>query len=141
MFLNRYATFFFATLDPTTRELRYVNAGHNPPMLVRSGSGDLIRLEAGGMVVGLLPQVTYEAQSVTMNSGDLLICYTDGISEAMSVLEEEWGEERMLDAAKSVPVSSASEVLHSIFQAADEFTGEAPQHDDMTLLIVQISSR
>lgn len=135
---NRYATFFFATLDPTTREVRYVNAGHNAPMLVRSGSGQVIRLEAGGTPVGLLPGASYEEQSVAMAPGDFLLCYTDGISEAMNLGDEEWGEDRMLEAVKKTPGAGAKDILREVFRAADEFTGEAPQHDDMTLLIVRI---
>jgi len=136
---NRYATFFFATLDPFTRELRYVNAGHNAPMLVRGGSRDVVRLDAGGTPVGLLPSASYEAQSVTLGPGDLLLCYTDGISEAMNLADEEWGEERMLQAVKTQSGASADDVLSEVFRVADQFTGEAPQHDDMTLLILRIN--
>lgn len=135
---NRYATFFFALLDPATREVHYVNAGHNAPMLVRGGSGQVERLEAGGTVVGLMPSVQYEAQSIKMSKGDLLLFYTDGISEAMNVEDEEWGEEAMLAAAKRVPGARADVVLRTMFEAADYFTGEAPQHDDMTLMVVRV---
>jgi phosphoserine phosphatase RsbU/P len=134
---NRYATFFFATYNPDTRELRYVNAGHNAPMLLRSGAAEVLRLEAGGLVVGLLPHANYEEASVILGSGDLLITYTDGISEAMTVNDEEWGEERML-AAGHGQRGSADEILQTIFRAADEFTAGAPQHDDMTLLIMKL---
>jgi len=136
---NRYATFFFATYDPATRELRYVNAGHNPPLLVRAGGAEILRLDAGGMVVGLLPSADYMEQVVKINPGDLLIAYTDGISEAMTVNDEEWGEERMLAAAAQCRQDAvAPEVLDAIFRSADEFTAGAPQHDDMTLLIMKL---
>ncbi len=98
---------------------------------------EVVRLEAGGTVVGLLPEVTYQSASATMRSGDLLICFTDGISEAMDLGEEEWGEESMLAAVKKTPNATAEQVLRQVFEAADEFTGEAPQHDDMTLVIVR----
>jgi serine phosphatase RsbU (regulator of sigma subunit) len=71
-----------ATLNPRTREFRYVNAGHNPPVLVKQASGALMRLDGRGPVVGMLPFANYEAPSVTLEPGDLLIVYTDGISEA-----------------------------------------------------------
>jgi sigma-B regulation protein RsbU (phosphoserine phosphatase) len=136
---NRYATFFFATYDPATRELRYVNAGHNPPLLVRPGNPEILRLDVGGMVVGLLPTADYVEQVVRVSSGDLLIAYTDGISEAMTVDDEEWGEERMLDCAVQCRQDApAREVLNAIFRSADEFTSGAPQHDDMTLLIMKL---
>ncbi len=139
---NRYATFFFATYNPATRELHYVNAGHNPPMLMRSpanGAADTVRLETGGLVVGLLPVAEYAEAYVTVEPGDVLLTYTDGISEAMTEEDEEWGEERMLAAAQAARTGSAEEIL-DIFRAADEFTAGAAQHDDMTLLLMKLEA-
>lgn len=133
---NRYATFFFAAYDPRTRRLECVNAGHNPPVLLRGDQ--VIRLEAGGPVVGLLPFAPYTEQVLTLEPGDLLILYTDGFSEAMTRDDEEWGEERMIAAARAVQTGTAEEVLRSLFRAADAFTAGAPQHDDMTLLILKL---
>lgn len=133
---NRYATFFFAAYDPVTRKLDCVNAGHNPPVLLRDGR--VIRLEADGPVVGLLPFAPYTEQSLTLAPGDLLVLYTDGISEAMTHADEEWGEERMIAAAQKVREKGADEVLRSMFAAADAFTAGAPQHDDMTLLVLKL---
>jgi sigma-B regulation protein RsbU (phosphoserine phosphatase) len=135
---SRYATFFFATYNPEIRELRYVNAGHNAPILAKQVSGEFRRLEACGPVVGLLPFVDYEEQSMILERGDLLIAYTDGISEAMTAEDEEWGEERMLEAMPRRPSASASEVMEKVFRAADEFTAGAEQHDDMTLLVMKL---
>jgi sigma-B regulation protein RsbU (phosphoserine phosphatase) len=137
---SRYATFFFAVYNPDSRELRYVNAGHNPPILVRETSGEIVRLEACGPVVGMLPSVDYEAKCLTLEPGDLLVAYTDGISEAMTAEDEEWGEERMLEAAGRRHAASAEEVLAEIFRAADAFTAGAEQHDDMTLLIMKLTT-
>jgi sigma-B regulation protein RsbU (phosphoserine phosphatase) len=137
--VNRYATFFFSVYDPATRVLCYVNAGHNPPALSRSSTDSpVIRLEAGGPVVGLLPHMQYEEQSVTLQAGDLLLTYTDGISEAMTEDDEEWGEERMLQTVKASQGRSVEEILRAMFQAADQFTAGAEQHDDMTLLLMKI---
>ncbi|HEX3663034.1 MAG TPA: SpoIIE family protein phosphatase [Acidobacteriaceae bacterium] len=133
---NRYATFFFAAYDPETRKLDCVNAGHNPPVLLRRGQ--VIRLEADGPVVGLLPFAPYTEQSLTLEPGDLLVLYTDGISEAMTHEDEEWGEERMIEAALKVRNESADAVLRAVFTAADAFTAGAPQHDDMTLLVLKL---
>ena len=135
---SRYATFFFATLDPLTREFRYVNAGHNPPVVVKQATGEVCRLEACGPVVGMLPSTEYEARSMFLHPGDLLIGYTDGISEAMTAEDEEWGEERMLAAVPQHSETSAEDILSSIFRAADEFTRGAEQHDDMTLLVMKL---
>ena len=82
-------------------------------------------------VIGLLPGVSYEDQSVMLSPGDLLLAYTDGISEAMTEADEEWGEERMFQAAEAVRSLAAEDILRAIFAAADQFTGNAPQHDDM----------
>lgn len=135
--VNRYATFFFSIFDPATRSLTYVNAGHNPPVLLRS-QADCLRLDAGGPVVGLLRNLIYEEQTIELQSGDLLIAYTDGISEAMTVDDDEWGEENMVAAAQAACSGSAQSIVACIFQAADTFTAAAPQHDDMTLLVMRV---
>lgn len=136
---NRYATFFFAVYDIPSRELRYVNAGHNPPVLLRGA--ELLRLETGGPVVGLLRSVPYSQGSLTLLPGDVLLSYTDGISEAMTAAEEEWGEERMIAALQTVSRSSASEIVNAVFSAADAFTQGADQHDDMTILVMKLLIR
>ena len=140
---HRYATFFFAVYDPSVRKLVYVNAGHNPPFLLRNndgGSARCERLKAGGAVIGLLPHTTYEEESLTLNPGDLLVLYTDGFSEAMTNDDEEWGEERMLSAVEAVRSKAAGEVISGLFEAADRFTQGAPQQDDMTLLALKINT-
>ncbi|MGI8773171.1 MAG: PP2C family protein-serine/threonine phosphatase [Acidobacteriaceae bacterium] len=133
---NRYATFFFATYDPATRELRYVNAGHNPPLVLRGSSS--LWLDGGGPVVGLLTDAGYEEHYVALEPGDLLLAYTDGISETMTHADEEWGEERMMDSVIRRPEAHASEILKGIFAKADAFSAGAPQHDDMTLLLMKL---
>jgi phosphoserine phosphatase RsbU/P len=140
---HRYATFFFAVYDPTVRELVYVNAGHNPPFLLRNNPGGPAgceRLKAGGSVIGLLPHATYEEASLTLHPGDLLVLYTDGFSEAMTNDDEEWGEERMLAAVEAVRSKAAGEVISGLFAAADRFTQGAAQQDDMTLLALKINA-
>ena len=138
---NRYATFFFGAFDPATRVLECVNAGHNAPLVLRQKpdhSMEILRLEADGPVVGLLPFALYSEQSLCLEPGDLLVSYTDGISEAMTDDDEEWGEERMVAAAVTQKDVPADEVLRTIFAEADKFTAGAPQHDDMTLLIMKL---
>jgi sigma-B regulation protein RsbU (phosphoserine phosphatase) len=140
---NRYATFFFAAFDPAARRLECVNAGHNPPILLRNGpdgTAQTLRLEADGPVVGLLPLAPYTEQSMSLMPGDVLLLYTDGISEAMTHEDEEWGEERLIAAAEKVKGKSAAEILRAIFNAADAFTAGAPQHDDMTLLVLKLEA-
>jgi len=133
---NRYATFFYGEYDPATRLLQFVNAGHNAPMLVRGA--ECIRLEAGGPVVGLLKQAEYQQMSFQLQPGDILVGYTDGISEAMTVADEEWGEERMLEAIAACRERPAREMIEIILQGADTFTAGAPQYDDMTLSVAKV---
>lgn len=136
---NRYATFFYAQYEPQTRKLVYVNAGHNPPFLIRAG-GEVLRLEEGGAVIGMLPPilVNYKQGEIEMKTGDLLVGYTDGISEAMNPQEEEWSEDAMLEELKNVYEKPAGEILPFIVECADKFAGGAKQHDDMTMIIVKV---
>src|SRR5207245_9285423 len=100
---NRYATFFYAEFDAGSLVLNYVNAGHNPPMVFRHAEGgqDVIRLETGGPVIGLMEECCYRQGRVALEAGDVLVAYTDGISEAMNALDEEWGEERLMNAVRA----------------------------------------
>ena len=139
---NRYATFFYGQYDPAQGRFDYVNAGHNPPMLFH-GAGEnttLTRLEPGGTVIGLLESSHYEQGSVRLGPGDVLIAFTDGISEAMDPTDEEWGEDRLIDTIRGCRISSAQQLLECIFDAATRFAGTAPQHDDMTLVVVRAFS-
>ena len=138
---NRYATFFYAELDPQSRVLTYVNAGHNPPVILRGK--EIIHLDATGTVIGLIPDAPYARAGIVLQPGDVLLAFTDGISEAMTIDDEEWGEDRMLACIQqllSEPdcTASAHQILNCILEAADTFTAGAPQHDDMTLLICTI---
>ncbi|MBZ5535195.1 MAG: SpoIIE family protein phosphatase [Acidobacteriia bacterium] len=137
---NRYATFFFAQYDPTTRTLTYVNAGHNAPMLFRTtrSEGDVIRLEIGGSVIGLIQNMEYRQGVVPLSPGDLLVAFTDGISEAMNPREEEWGEERLIDAIHQCAQLRATEIIDQLIQEADRFSAGADQHDDMTLVVLRV---
>ncbi|PYS47485.1 MAG: hypothetical protein DMF68_15870, partial [Acidobacteria bacterium] len=137
---NRYATFFYAQYDPSVRRLAYVNAGHNPPIILRTTDDkkEVLRLDAGGVVVGLLPDFEYQQASIQLERGDLLIGFTDGISEAMNPSEEEWGEEKLVEAAKACDHMCAAEIIKRLVSAADEFAAGAKQHDDMTLVVVRI---
>lgn len=136
---NRYATFFYAQYEPSMRKLTYVNAGHNPPFVLRK-SGEVLRLEEGGAVVGMLPPilVNYKQGEIKLQTGDLLVGYTDGISEAMNPQEEEWSEDAMLEELKKVHEKPAVEILPYIVACADEFASGAKQHDDMTMIVVKV---
>ena len=133
---NRYATFFYGQFDPETRRLVYTNGGHNAPMLLR---GDrVLRLETGGPPVGLFRLLRYEQEAIQLETGDLLVFYTDGISEAENAAQEEWGEEALIATARACDNEPASAVIDKIMRAADAFAAGAPQHDDMTLVIARV---
>jgi len=133
---NRYATFFYSQYDPISRDLVYVNAGHNAPMVFRDQ--DLLRLDQGGAVVGMLPTFPYEQATIRLRPGDLLVAFTDGISEAMDTADEEWGEERLVEAVRQRPDLSAEPLLRHLLAAADAFAVGAKQHDDMTLVVARV---
>jgi sigma-B regulation protein RsbU (phosphoserine phosphatase) len=138
---DRYATFFYAEYDPASRRLVYVNGGHCAPMLFRHlGVGQSVeRLDlGGGPVVGLMPDCPYEQAEVSLAPGDLLVIYTDGISEAMNRELEEWGEDRLKEAVQSCVGLNSEEAIVRIMQEADAYAAGAPQHDDMTLVVLRV---
>lgn len=133
---GRYATLFYGVLDQEARTLRYVNAGHNPPLVLRQ-DGTVSWLEPGGAPVGLLPYATWQEQTVRLNPGDVVVAYTDGITEASGVDGREWGADGLLNAANARGVKSADDLLCSILGAIDEFS-PGPQTDDATLLVLRV---
>jgi serine phosphatase RsbU (regulator of sigma subunit)/dihydrofolate reductase len=137
---NRYATFFYAELDCASRTLHYVNGGHNPPAVLRKedGAWRVLRLGDGGPVIGLLGGALYKEQILHLLPGDILLAFTDGISEAMNASEDEWGEDRMIAEAQAHADLSAEELLQHLFRAADAFAAGATQHDDMTIVVLRL---
>ena len=133
---QRFTTAFLAELDPVSRQMTYINAGHNWPVLRRT-SGAIERLDIGGVPLGLMPSARYQSGQVTLDSGDLLLIFTDGLVEAENDQEEEYGEFRMLATMNSYYGRSASEVLRGLMTSADQFVGTAPQHDDITCLVLR----
>jgi sigma-B regulation protein RsbU (phosphoserine phosphatase) len=105
-----------------------------------NGGCEILRLEEGGPVVGLMPEACYQQCVLTLEPGDVLLAYTDGISEAMNHEDEEWGEDRMIAKATSCLHLSAQQMLDCLFDAADRFASGAPQHDDMTLVLMKIGT-
>jgi sigma-B regulation protein RsbU (phosphoserine phosphatase) len=137
---NRYATFFYAQYSPRSGLLTYVNAGHNAPIICRNVNGDhqILRLEAGGTVLGLFPEIEYQEDCIRLCKGDALVGFTDGISEAMNTKDEEWDEDKLIEAVCECHGRSASETIHHILNRVDAFTRGAKQHDDMTLLVLKV---
>ena len=133
---DRYATLFYGVFDASRRTLRYVNAGHNPPMLLRR-DGSVDWLETGGAPVGIFSDWTYEEGVVQLNPGDLLVAYTDGITEAMNPAGDQWGVEGLHRAASESAAQSADEVVQAIFTSMDEFS-RGRQNDDATVVVMRV---
>ena len=137
---NRYATFFYAQYDPQSRTLRYVNAGHDPPFVCckQADGREILRLTEGGLVVGLFPAAPYQEAQLTLQPGDVVVAFTDGISEAMNDAGQEWDEERLIETIRSCSSRSAADMINSILERVDAFTVGAQQHDDMTLVVMRV---
>jgi sigma-B regulation protein RsbU (phosphoserine phosphatase) len=132
---NMFATVFFGLLDPSSGELLYINAGHEPAMLI-SSNRVRERLEPTGPAVGMLPNMDFQIKQTTLSPGDSLLLYTDGITDALSPAQEQFSEERLIDAATS-PAPSAGQLIGNIMSAIDIHIADREQYDDITLLAVQ----
>jgi serine phosphatase RsbU (regulator of sigma subunit) len=132
-----YVTFFLGDLDPESGELSYVNAGHIPPILYRKASGTHELLEAGGTVVGLFDGMEYQRGETRLDPGDVLAVFTDGISEAWGQDDEEFGEDRVTELIKKHASLNAKELIDTIQQEVDQYTGGSRPSDDCTLVVVK----
>jgi sigma-B regulation protein RsbU (phosphoserine phosphatase) len=135
----RFTTAFIAEFDPTTRVLNYINAGHNTPILKRA-RGEVERLTNGGLPLGIMAESAYETGSLVLQPGDWLIIFTDGLVEAENSASGEYGESRLLTVLDSNDIKSPQDLLHSIMADLDAFVGTAPQHDDVTCILIKVVS-
>jgi phosphoserine phosphatase RsbU/P len=133
---ERYATLFYGVFDQATRALQYVNAGHNPPMVIRRDRS-VVRLESGGPPVGMFPNWTYEEGAVQLDPGDLVLAYTDGVTEAVNPAGEEWGAEGLLRAVAERNGQNPGEMVEGIFRSMDEFS-LGRQTDDATVIVLRV---
>jgi sigma-B regulation protein RsbU (phosphoserine phosphatase) len=133
---DRFATLFYGVFDGTKHRLQYVNAGHNPPMVIRR-DGSIISLEAGGAPLGIFADSSYGQGTVELNPGDLILAYTDGVIEATNPAESEWGVEGLRKAAIGSNALCADEIVDAIFTSMDEFS-LGRQTDDATVVVVRV---
>ena len=133
---NKFVTFFVARLDPGSGQLTYVNAGHNPPLLIRDGA-EVELLQEGGIVLGLFEGVPYEAGQVEMRPGDTLLAYSDGVTETWSPEGDEFGEDKLsalaVDRRRLAPQALQDEILREI----ERFEAGARATDDRTLVVLR----
>ncbi len=132
---EKYATFFFALFDEKSHSLTYTNAGHLSPLLLRNG--DVVPLDSNGTVVGAFPFSKYGESCLNIESRDLLVCYTDGITEPENAYGEMFGEERLIDLLKKHAHCEDEEIVGTVLDAVRSWTGTPELHDDMTLLLAR----
>ncbi len=143
---SKYATFFYAQLDESCRQLRYVNAGHNPPFLLRAGRqstadpalAEIDELSVGGTVVGMFPEMDYDEATIELRQGDVLLVFTDGVPEAHDSENEEFGEERLQQLLRQVAHLTAGEISATISAEMKRWIGKAEQYDDLTFIVMKV---
>ncbi len=134
--INQFITFFFCELDKDTGMLRYVNAGHNPPFVMQK-SGEIGYLDSCGLCLGMLPSVTYDLRSQAIGPGDILLLFTDGITESRNKDNEEFGVERLTAIIQKSRKASAFDLTRAILDGLNEFTAKADPADDRTLVVIK----
>ena len=141
---NKFVTAILLEITPATGEARYVNAGHGDCLLLRKHGGVAERLESTGLPLGMMPSEMlqmlgkgYEEKSLQLHAGDLLALYSDGVTEAYDEGENEWGDERLLQCLRPVADAPAQAIVTKVFEEIDRFAGTAPQHDDITVLLIK----
>jgi serine phosphatase RsbU (regulator of sigma subunit) len=134
---NRFITFFFCVFDPKTGEVTFANAGHNPPIVVRA-SGEAEMLQGGGCVLGILPMAPYSEMRINLQRGDMLVLYSDGVTEANDIDHNEYDEGRFIEVLKKHRTEPAGEIVNAVTKSLAEFAAGAPQADDITLVVAKV---
>jgi sigma-B regulation protein RsbU (phosphoserine phosphatase) len=134
---SMFVTLFYAQLDPATGEFTYVNAGHNPPLLLRAETGELIELTRTGMVLGLFESVRFDQRSVQLQPGDLVLLYTDGVTDALDAQGQEFGLDRLRQMVLDHRNASAAELASALDGTVTAFAGAAARFDDITVVIAK----
>lgn len=132
---EKFSTFFLGIFDESTATLRYTNAGHLPPILIRNGEASLLAVD--GMVVGAFPFAQYGESSIVLEAGDLLLLYTDGISEPQNEYGEMFGEDRLIEVVRRNAHQTDAGIIQAVMEAVIQWTGSPELQDDMTLLIAR----
>jgi sigma-B regulation protein RsbU (phosphoserine phosphatase) len=135
---EKYITFFYGQLDKNTLSLNYVNAGHNPPYLLHK-DGSIDELVTGGIILGMMPDMPYEIGRCQLKKGDMLMMYTDGVTETMTLDDVEYEERRLIEFLKKSGLSKHPEAINNdLIRDLEKFAADAPQNDDITILTLQI---
>jgi serine phosphatase RsbU (regulator of sigma subunit) len=132
---NKFVTAILLDINAATGVGKYVNAGHNPCLLLHGGKVEL--LESTGLPLGMLPQAEFAEATFQMRAGDMLALYSDGVPEAYNEREQEWGDDKLQQCLSAATGDSAEAIVNKVFTELDQFAGTAAQHDDITLLVVK----
>ena len=133
---DQFVTVFYGVLDPTSGVLTYANAGHNPGYILRAnGTEPVTALPKTGVPLGILEDMDWQRASVTLNCGDTLVLYTDGVNEAQDLVNAEFGDDRLCDTVRAHLDQPATAIHRAVTHAVQDFVGAAPQFDDITLMI------
>ena len=135
---NSYATFFYARVDDRTRELRYVNAGHLPPLLLRAG--EVQELTEGGSVIGMFDGLSYDEGSVALEAGDVLVAFTDGVPEAQNPNQDEFGDARLREVLAEVAHLDATAIAARLLSELRAWIQDATQYDDLTFIVMKVKA-
>lgn len=133
---EKFATLFYGVLDERRHTITYTNAGHENPYLVKAG-GEVVRLTAGGTVLGVVDHFPFDEDVARIDAGDLLVIFSDGITEAFNVEEEQFGERRLEEVLRAGIDDPADKLIDRIVEAVNGFAGQAPQADDLTLVVMK----
>jgi sigma-B regulation protein RsbU (phosphoserine phosphatase) len=133
---NRYATAFLAFYEPASGECRWVNCGHNDGIILRAG-GSVEQLTCSGLALGLFPKRAYEEQICALAPGDILAIYSDGVTDAQNREENEFGMDRLIESLRRNAALPPAGIVEAVFHDIDEFAGDAPQFDDITMMVVK----
>jgi len=133
-----FVTLFYGVYETKRRLLRYVNAGHNPPLLIRRGNSEPMALKARGIALGVIHFIDLEERELTLEGGDILVCFTDGVTEAINADHEPFGTERLIEIVMENRQRRAGEIVAAIEKAVMDYAGKEPQFDDITLMVVKV---
>jgi sigma-B regulation protein RsbU (phosphoserine phosphatase) len=132
-----FVTCFYGILDADTHTLRFANGGHNYPLLYRAATGEVVQLQALGIVLGIIPNPRFAEAEVQLQPGDVLCLYTDGITEAMNMRRQLFDEERLIEVLRHTHHLPPEQIVHRILDAVNSFSAGVPQNDDITMVVIK----
>ncbi|PKG32378.1 SpoIIE family protein phosphatase, partial [Methanoregula sp.] len=135
---SMFVTLFYAVLDCKEKSLMFVNAGHNPPLYLGAGTASVRLLNAEGIALGVLDEIELKSVSIPLQPGDVVVLYTDGVTEAMNAKDDEYGIERLMKCVEETKALPSQEIINAIVREVVAFAGTHPQHDDITVMVLKV---